>query len=146
MKCQTLFPQKKLKIKKYFRMSSRCRFIVGLVQMAQLRPPLNFILFHYPRNFLWQSDESEIFSLTLCMLGNFACFFCRLWIFFKKLTFSKKSFRNIIRVSNSLDPDQAWRFVRLELGPNCLHLGYQQTTKVTTSEERVKTAQSEPPL
>ena len=34
--------------------------------------------------------------------------------------FSKNSFRNIIRVSNSLDPDQARHFVRPNLGPNCL--------------------------
>ena len=45
-------------------------------------------------------------TLTLCMLGNFACFFV-VCGFFLKLTFSKKSFRNTIRVSNSLDPDQA---------------------------------------
>ena len=38
--------------------------------------------------------------------------FCHLWIFFFKLTFSKKSFRNTIRVSNSLDPDQAWCWTR----------------------------------
>ena len=40
--------------------------------------------------------------------------------FFFKLTYSKKSFRNTIRVSNSLDPDQARHFVRPDLGPNCL--------------------------
>ena len=28
---------------------------------------------------------------------------------------------NTIRVSNSLDPDQARLFVRPDLGPNCLH-------------------------
>ena len=42
--------------------------------------------------------------------------------FFSKLT---NSFRNTIRVSNSLDPDQARQFVGPEivgpdLGPNCL--------------------------
>ena len=37
-----------------------------------------------------------------------------------KLTFSKKSFRISIRVSNSLDPDQACQFVGPDLGPNCL--------------------------
>ena len=40
--------------------------------------------------------------------------------FFIKLTFSKKSFRNTFTVSNSLAPDQARRFVRPDLGPNCL--------------------------
>ena len=52
-----------------------------------------------------------VLTLTLCMLGNFACFFCRLQIFLK-LTFSKKYFRNTIRVSNSLDPDQAQHFAK----------------------------------
>ena len=46
-------------------------------------------------------------------------FFCRL-LFFSKLTFLKNSFRNTIRVANSLDPDQARHFVGPELGPNCL--------------------------
>ena len=45
-----------------------------------------------------------------------------LFFFFQKPTFSKKSFRNTcaIRVSNSLDPDQARRFVGPDLGPNSL--------------------------
>ena len=46
--------------------------------------------------------------LTLCLLGNFSCFL--LFVdFFQNKPFLKKSFRNIIRVSNSLDPDQARR-------------------------------------
>ena len=40
--------------------------------------------------------------------------------FFSKSTFSKNSFRNTIRVSNSLDPDQARHFVRPDLATNCL--------------------------
>ena len=52
--------------------------------------------------------------LTLCMLGNFSCLYCRL------LTFSKIFFSfNTIRVSNSLDLDQD-RHVGPDLGPNCL--------------------------
>ena len=39
---------------------------------------------------------------------------------FSKLTFSKNSFRNMIKVSNSLDPDQDRQNVGLDLGPNCL--------------------------
>ena len=35
--------------------------------------------------------------------------FCRLQILFQNELISKKSFRNTIRVSNSLDPDQARR-------------------------------------
>ena len=52
------------------------------------------------------------------MLGNFA--FLLSVISFLKLTFAKKSFRNTIRVSNSLDPNQARRFVGPDLKPNCL--------------------------
>ena len=46
--------------------------------------------------------------------------FCHLLIFFSKSTFLKNSFRNTIRVSNSLDPDQARHLVGPDLGPNCL--------------------------
>ena len=42
-------------------------------------------------------------------------------------TFWLLDFFNTIRVSNSLDPDQARHFVGPNLGPYCLHLGYQQT-------------------
>ena len=63
-------------------------------------------------------DISGYLYLTLCMLDNFACFFCHLRIF---LTFQKKkSFRNTIRVSNSLAPDLARHFVGPDLGPDCL--------------------------
>ena len=41
-------------------------------------------------------------------------------IFFSKSMFTKHSFRNMIRVSNSLDPDQAQPFVGPSLDPNCL--------------------------
>ena len=57
--------------------------------------------------------------LTFCLLGNFACCFVVCW-FFSKSTFSKNSFRRTIRVSNSLDPDQARHFVWPDLDPNYL--------------------------
>ena len=40
--------------------------------------------------------------------------------FFKINLFLKNYFRNTIRVSNSLDPDQARHIVGPGLGPNCL--------------------------
>ena len=40
--------------------------------------------------------------------------------FFQNQLFLKNSFRNTIRVSNSLEPDQARHFVGPDLGPNCL--------------------------
>ena len=62
------------------------------------------------------SGDKELISkykiniLTLCLLANFACIIVVCGFFFSKKTFSKKSFRNTIRVSNNLDPDQAWHF------------------------------------
>ena len=53
------------------------------------------------------------FSLTVCMQGKFSCFCCHLLTFFFKFSSSKNSFRNTIRVSNSLNPG-------CELVPNCL--------------------------
>ena len=67
--------------------------------------------------------------LTLCQLGNFACFFCCLLIF-SKSTFLKNSFRNTIRVSNSLETDQGQQFVGPDLSPNCLKRLYQQMALV----------------
>ena len=39
---------------------------------------------------------------------------------FSESTFSKKSFENTIRVSNSFGPDEARQFFRPDLGPVCL--------------------------
>ena len=56
--------------------------------------------------------------------------------FFSKSSFSENSFRNTctIRVSNSLDPDQARHFVGPDLDPNCL----QMLSADDTSRQRVK--------
>ena len=52
------------------------------------------------------------------MLGNLACCLSSA-DFFSKLTFSKISFGNNIKVSNGLDQDQARYFVGPDLDPNC---------------------------
>ena len=52
------------------------------------------------------------------MLGSFACFLSSADLFFKAYLFQKK-FRNTIRMSNCMDPDQARHFVRPDLGLNC---------------------------
>ena len=52
---------------------------------------------------------------------------------FSKSTFSINSFRNTIRVSNILDPDQGQHFVGPDLGPNCL----QRLSTNGTSRQRV---------
>ena len=55
------------------------------------------------------------------MLGIFECLYCRLLTFLKlSIYFHNVFFRNTIRVSNGLDPDQDRRSVGPDLGPNCL--------------------------
>ena len=60
--------------------------------------------------------------------------------FLKKSSFSKKSFRNTFRLSNSLDPDQAQHFVSPGLGPNCL----QRFAVDNFSRQRVNHIHAEP--
>ena len=65
----------------------------------------------------------------VCILGNFACFFvvcC--FSFLQNNLFSKNSFRNAIRVSNSLDPDQARHKMSGLIRVQTVCKGYQQTT------------------
>ena len=59
-------------------------------------------------------------QLTLGMLDIFSCICQCSWLFFKINFLKKKSFRNTIRVSNGLDPDQVRHNVGRNLGPNCL--------------------------
>ena len=47
-------------------------------------------------------------------------FFFVVCCLFSKSFFFINSFRNTIRVTNSLDPDQARHFVGPDLGPSCL--------------------------
>ena len=54
--------------------------------------------------------------------------------FFQTQLFSKNSFRNTIRVSNRLDPDQARHIVGPDLDPNCL----QRLSADDTRIQRVK--------
>ena len=63
--------------------------------------------------------------------------FCRLLIFFSKSAFSKISFRQTIRVSNSLDPDKAGHYVGPDLVPNCL----KKLSTDNTRRQRVQKSQ-----
>ena len=65
---------------------------------------------------------------VLLTLKDFAC-----WVIFHEFL-SVVDFRNTIRVSNSLDPDQVRRFVGLHLDPICL----QRQSADYTSRQRVK--------
>ena len=57
--------------------------------------------------------------ITLCTQGEFSTFVVICWPI-SKWTFSKASFRNTIRVSNSPFSDQGRRSVGTDLGTNCL--------------------------
>ena len=65
-------------------------------------------------------------SEALSHLGNFSCFFVVCYFFSNSTFFAKKSLRNNIRLSNSLDADQVQRFVRVQT----LCKSYQEVTLV----------------
>ena len=78
---------------------------------------------------------------TLCMLGNLACFFSSTVFFFFKSTLSKISLRNTIRVSNSLNQDQAGVLSGL-IWVQTVCKCYQQTTVIGNAlkqKEAIKT-------
>ena len=64
-------------------------------------------------------------DLTLGMLTNFLCSFS-LSEFFENSTFAKNSFRNTIRVSNSLDPDVVSGLIWAQT----VYIDYHKTTLV----------------
>ena len=73
------------------------------------------------------------FHLTLNSL--FACWVIVIsWFFSKIISFLKNSFKYIVRVSSSLDPDQARQNVGPDLGPNCLQC-FQQLTSGVDKEQ-----------
>ena len=78
------------------------------------------------------STMSRETGLTLCLLGNFAYFLTSADFFHNQLF--QKFFQEYgtIRVSNSLDPDQARHFVGPDLGPNYL----QRLSADDTSRQR----------
>ena len=57
-------------------------------------------------------------ALTLCLMGNFHAFLLSADFFI--IYFLKNSFRNTIRESNCLHPDQARHIAGPDLGANCL--------------------------
>ena len=71
-------------------------------------------------------------SFTLCMLCNFACFFCQLLIFSKILSGIPSG------CQNSLDSDQARHFVEHDLGPNCLQrLSAEDKSPLTGNDKNI---------
>ena len=79
--------------------------------------------------------ETESRILTLCMLGNFSCFFSCLIFFQNQL--SRKILSGI--PSNSLDPDQNQQNVGLDQGPSCL----QRLSADDTSRKELKSTKKQ---
>ena len=71
-----------------------------------------------PAATLHWASATVMIDKMLCLLGTFHAF-----CVFQNQLFSKNSFKNTIRVSNSLDPDQARRSVGPDLVPNCSRRG-----------------------
>ena len=77
-------------------------------------------------------------GFTVCINSLRAVFFFHAFVvdcwLFSKMTFSKNSFRNTIRVSKGWDPDQDRHSVGPDLGPNCLQR-LSADNKVATSKD-----------
>ena len=70
-------------------------------------------------------NESLVFKLTFLIFSwEILMTFLSSADLFSKSTFSKSSFRNTIRVSNRLDPDQTWHIVGPDLRPNCFKIHF----------------------
>ena len=82
------------------------------------------------RFLLFVKFDAKCGTLTLSMLGRIA-YFMSSAAFFWKLFVQKNIHRNTIRVTNSLDPDQAQHIVGPDLGPKFQTVckGHQQTTQ-----------------
>ena len=73
-------------------------------------------------------NDARAASGSVCMrhrrfhnrLGKICTLFCHLHAFLSFADFFGNYFRNTIRVSNCLDPDQARNSVAPDMGPNCL--------------------------
>ena len=65
-------------------------------------------------------DFVKDFAINALRAGYLFIDFVVCRFFFQKNFFRKKYFRNTIRVSNCLDPDQARHYVGPDLGPNYL--------------------------
>ena len=75
------------------------------------------------------------------MLGRVSCLCYRLLIYLPLHFFRKKTLRNTIRVSHGLDPDRDRRSVdvlSVLIEVQTVGKGYQQTTKIAASKEKLK--------
>ena len=84
----------------------------------------------------------QVRRLTLCMLGNFHAFvdICSLFLISINFKIFKNSFRNTIRVSNSLDPDRDRHSVSPDLGPNCFAKNISRRQKLPLARKELTPA------
>ena len=102
-------------------LSSLCLLMVERLFLAVPQGCLQFVIVVFP------DGTHLLFFTTNCSTLNESSIYFIFFIIFllllpadysySKLTFSKTSFRNTVKLSNSLDPDQ----VGADLGPNYLH-------------------------
>ena len=104
-----------------------CVFVVCRIFQNQLFQKSSFTIKPATNN--WKKTSNSLFAYLVILHA----FFAVCWIF-SKSTFSNNYFRNIISVSNRLNPDQARRFVGPDLGPNCL----QRLSADDTCWQRIK--------
>ena len=104
-------------------MSLRCKSTVE----AQISLSINSLI---------RTFTTQLITLTLCMLGNFACFFVVCDFFLK----SNISIKNLSEIPSEcqtvwiqIRPDVLFGLIWVQT----LCKGYQQMTKVATSRERV---------
>ena len=92
-----------------------------------------------------EGHHEHIYALTLCMLGNFCMLFCRLFcfcIYFYFIIFLINFFKKNLSGMPS-ECQTVWIQIRPDVLSGLIWVqtvckGYQQTTKVATSGERVK--------
>ena len=89
--------------------------------------------FEYPQHVFWLRKKKINFSVHTLILVNFACLFVVCWFFFQD-GLSKISFRNTLWVSKRFG-SRSGLSVLVWIQTVCK--GYQKTTKVTDSMERV---------
>ena len=80
-----------------------------ILMLAKIMCPLNArqdrgVRCSYITLNLFEYIENVKINLTICLLGNFASFFCRLVSFSKSSFSSKNSFKNTIRVCILIRP------------------------------------------
>ena len=127
--CRLLIVSKSPFSKNYFRNTTRV--LNHSVQTVQIRTFISELGSNYLLN---KSVHDENHCKQGKHVGKIVHAFLLSADFFHNHLFQKKSFRNTIRVADSLDPDQVSHSVGLDLGSACL----QRLSAVTTGRLTLK--------